>query len=1151
MNIIRKQLCRGQRWLLVWLVLCCATGSTRADLVALYRFESSATNDVTGKLGTYSGNTYNGTAVGDAVALSTDVSGVNGSSKSLSLGGSSDYITLPISAVNPFDGSQSYTITCWFKHSDLAGNNVIILSSARDTSSGNHAMAFFLHNSPEGNLRTDNYFVNQNNVGSALDDNAWHFGAVTYEPGTGFRLRVDNTYSSTSNFDPAIPSISSDTVIIGDSLNTDFPTPGDFAGLLDDVAIFNHKLSDSELDAVKAGDFSAYVSSAPEMDVAGNGVSIASGDVTPVAADHTDFGSAVSGGGTITRTFTITNSGFGILNFTATPKVQISGAGASHFSVTQPSFSSGSVSIVNAGFELPSYSSGGWNYQGGYDFNGTPGVGWTFGTSAGIANNGSPWFVNAAPEGDQAAFIQMNAAAAFFSQAVNFTATGAYDISFYIVRRSSGYPGNDIDVRVDGVSVGTVLNTSQTSDTWVKFSFPYLCTSTGNHTLSFVGTRGGGDYDSAIDDVSIARSQSAIAPGESVNFQVQFAPTSTGVQTATVTIASDDSDEGTYTFDIQGTGAAAGSLAWTADTGNGNGSGNATADGLRIRLNGSSIEFSADGGTSWTASAPYATTTTLTLTGSNADDTFVIDYSGGDPIPSGGVVITGSGQVSAGDAITLTGGSHTTVTYGFVNNNDGSIDIDGSLITYTGLEPITDNSGAVNRVFDFTGGAESIAITSVSATQTKVDSTLGESVVFNNPTGSMTLNAGTGDDAIALDSLSSGWGATVTITLNGDAGDDQFGLSKTVATAAPITVNGGTHTAGDILSFGQEGDAGIVSSGASPGTLSGGTPSIQTVNYDTVETITLVAITLASGDIIVADRGPYFSTGTILFHNGTSQQVLSTTLKDPYEIALDADGHVVVADYEVDGSTAGIFRINKTSLLRTTISSGGSLEVPFGVKVATAGPHSGKYIVADLDADNNGAAEWGAIFVVDPGAASPGNQTLLSSRTTGTGTDFYWLTGLALGSAGDIYVCDQGNQASPGTQPPRIYHVDPATGNRTIMAEGGTMKQPAGLAVISGTGATAQLVVVDAGLKKLLRFTGTGAPIAITAGEELSHTGVTFDKPTHVAIDGSGDYVITDAPVGAIAGQRRLHRMNSGTLVTTTITTDGFLEQPRGVVVVP
>jgi hypothetical protein len=49
-------------------------------------------------------------------------------------------------------------------------------------------------------------------------------------------------------------------------------------------------------------------SAAPEINVQGNGVSIASGDSTPSTADHTAFGS-VTVGETLTRTFTISNSG--------------------------------------------------------------------------------------------------------------------------------------------------------------------------------------------------------------------------------------------------------------------------------------------------------------------------------------------------------------------------------------------------------------------------------------------------------------------------------------------------------------------------------------------------------------------------------------------------------------------------------------------------------------------------------------------------------------------------------------------------------------------------------------------------------------------------------------------------------------------------
>ena len=70
-----------------------------------------------------------------------------------------------------------------------------------------------------------------------------------------------------------------------------------------------------------------------EMDVKGNGISIADGDATPSLADHTDFGT-VNTGGTITRTFTIENTGTAALNLTGTPRVVITGANAADFTVT-------------------------------------------------------------------------------------------------------------------------------------------------------------------------------------------------------------------------------------------------------------------------------------------------------------------------------------------------------------------------------------------------------------------------------------------------------------------------------------------------------------------------------------------------------------------------------------------------------------------------------------------------------------------------------------------------------------------------------------------------------------------------------------------------------------------------------------------------
>lgn len=69
----------------------------------------------------------------------------------------------------------------------------------------------------------------------------------------------------------------------------------------------------------------------PEMNVQGNSVSIADGDITPTAADHSDFGSAEVLTGTVVRTFTIQNTGTATLNVGT---ITISGTNAADFSVS-------------------------------------------------------------------------------------------------------------------------------------------------------------------------------------------------------------------------------------------------------------------------------------------------------------------------------------------------------------------------------------------------------------------------------------------------------------------------------------------------------------------------------------------------------------------------------------------------------------------------------------------------------------------------------------------------------------------------------------------------------------------------------------------------------------------------------------------------
>ena len=72
----------------------------------------------------------------------------------------------------------------------------------------------------------------------------------------------------------------------------------------------------------------------PEINIRGNGNSIVDGDVTPSASDHTNFGSVNFSSGSVLRTFTIENTGTGVLNLSGNPRVSVSGANAADFTVS-------------------------------------------------------------------------------------------------------------------------------------------------------------------------------------------------------------------------------------------------------------------------------------------------------------------------------------------------------------------------------------------------------------------------------------------------------------------------------------------------------------------------------------------------------------------------------------------------------------------------------------------------------------------------------------------------------------------------------------------------------------------------------------------------------------------------------------------------
>ena len=243
----------------------------------------------------------------------------------------------------------------------------------------------------------------------------------------------------------------------------------------------------------------------PEVNVQGNSTTIADGDPTPSAVDHTDFGSQSVAAGTIVRTFTIQNTGTAPLTV-GTPS--LAGTHAADFSVTTspaPSVAAGGSTTFQVTFN-PS----------------APGV-----RSASVSFSN-----NDADENPYNFSIQGTG----IDPEVNVQGNG--------VSIADGDPTPTVTDHTDfgsaGVSGGTVART-------------YTIQNTGTATLT-IGTPSISGTHAA--DFSVTANPSAsVAAGGSTTFQVTFNPSAAGLRTATVTFTNNDPDESIYDFAIQGTGA--------------------------------------------------------------------------------------------------------------------------------------------------------------------------------------------------------------------------------------------------------------------------------------------------------------------------------------------------------------------------------------------------------------------------------------------------------------------------------------------------------------------------------------------------------------------------------------------------------------------
>ena len=134
------------------------------------------------------------------------------------------------------------------------------------------------------------------------------------------------------------------------------------------------------------------------------------------------------------------------------------------------------------------------------------------------------------------------------------------------------------------------------------------------------------------------------------------------------------------------------------------------------------------------------------LTGARTiEDTFIVEAVGG----ISGLIDGGQGGY---DSLELASGQFDTVTFTVVDSQTVTIDRDGNVLTFRGLEPAVDNTGGAKVVNDPTAGASTITISGAGGGITVAAPEWPESFVFTAP-GNVTVNAGAGNDQITIQSL--------------------------------------------------------------------------------------------------------------------------------------------------------------------------------------------------------------------------------------------------------------------------------------------------------------------------------------------------------------------------------------------------------------
>ncbi|MFO0866899.1 MAG: autotransporter-associated beta strand repeat-containing protein [Gemmataceae bacterium] len=349
-----------------------------------------------------------------------------------------------------------------------------------------------------------------------------------------------------------------------------------------------------------------------------------------------------------------------------------------------------------------------------------------------------------------------------------------------------------------------------------------------------------------------------------------------------------------------------------------------------------------------------------------------MDYSAGNPIPSGGITFNGGlPNTPPGDKLVLQGGSAASQTYNFTNANDGNVVISGTgTITYTGLDPISSTITSDDVILNYSGSSESITVQQFAgdATHTEVVSTAAEWWISSTRR-RRCKSSRAAPDAIAVNGFgTSGGGLKAALTISGDAGTDSISINTALSLGSATSTGNVAFTA-ETVTLGAD-----VSTDA--GTNAG--------SFSVTGATTLAANVAIDTDAVGTDGAISFS-GTL---DGTTTDAQSLTL---------TAGTASIGFTSVDSGT----RLSSLNIVSANnVTATGNITVGASGFTQTAGTGTSSF--ASIQ-----SVEGGSISVAAPTINATGTLTVSGAGNIGlthTGANSLSINNVSLGSSGGLTV---------------------------------------------------------------------------------------------------------------------------------------------------